>query len=75
MGISSSRHGLAPLEQEFDCCSFRPLLCYCREGMRRRRRRNADSVMEIHHVELKGVRKVDVVEVCEGVWKDDTRMA
>jgi len=31
--------------------------------------------MEIHHVELKGVRKVDVVEVCEGVWKDDTRMA
>jgi hypothetical protein len=45
------------------------------KGMRRRRRRNADSVMEINHIELKGVREVDVVKVCEGVWKDDMRMA
>jgi len=41
----------------------------------KRRRRNADSVMEINHIELKGVREVDVVKVCEGVWKDDMRMA
>lgn len=44
------------------------------KGMKRRRR-NADSVMEINHIELKGVREVDVVKVCEGVWKDDMRMA